>query len=77
MAGFNRQVLRAYVLIGYQGDIFAAAEERLQAVLKLGVFPMAMLYRDDSGQRDQEWARFQRQWARPASISTRQLQEVE
>ena len=76
MAGFNRQALRAYVLIGYQGDTFANAEGRLQAVLRLGVFPMAMLYRDDSGQRDQEWARFQRQWARPASISARQLNEA-
>jgi len=67
-AGYDRHVLRAYVLIGYQGDTFESAEERLQDVLKLGMFPMAMLYRDRIGKRDKTWMRFQKQWARPAAI---------
>jgi hypothetical protein len=34
-----------------------------------GFLPMAMLYRDSTGTRDTEWAKFQRFWARPASVN--------
>lgn len=68
-AGFNRQSIRAYVLIGFGGDTFDAAEKRLRSVVKLGAFPMAMLLRDKSGRRDSSWLGFQKQWARPAFIA--------
>lgn len=71
-AGFkthpSSHVLRAYVLIGYKGDTFAKAESRLNAVKSLGLTPMAMLYRDESGKYDLSWRRFQRSWARPCAI---------
>jgi len=60
---------RCYVLIGYEGDTFDKADSRLRQVFELGFFPMAMLYRPESGKRDPEWAKFQRTWCRPALIA--------
>jgi hypothetical protein len=60
--------LRCYVLVGYPGDTFERAEGRLNTVLRLGMCPMAMLYRDDTGKTTNHWRRFQRAWARPAAI---------
>jgi hypothetical protein len=69
-AGFNRHKLRVYVLIGYPGDTMEKAEERLRhCVTVLGMWPMAMLYRDKTGARKREWMRFQKQWARPVLIA--------
>lgn len=70
-AGFTvaSQSMRCYVLIGYQGDTFDAAEKRLMGTIKAGFLPMAMLYRDEKGERDTEWAKFQRFWARPATVN--------
>jgi hypothetical protein len=66
--GFTRasHALRAYVLIGYPKDTFEAAESRLRECMEVGFLPMAMLYRDTKGDRDQTWMRIQRTWARPA-----------
>lgn len=70
-AGFTiaSHVLRCYVLIGYQGDTFDLAEKRLGKAIRAGFLPMAMLYRDKKGERDPEWAKFQRFWARPATVN--------
>jgi hypothetical protein len=71
---FSHNTLRAYVLIGYQGDTFEDAERRLRRVKDIGVCPMAMLYRDMSGaiiQPERDWRRLQRMWARPALIYRR------
>lgn len=67
-AGFTKasHALRAYVLIGYPGDTFEEAEERLRETMAAGFLPMAMLYRFLDGLLDLEWRKFQRQWARPA-----------
>ena len=72
-AGFTRQSHRVqcYVLIGYPGDELWTAEERLRATLDLGLTPMAMLWRGESGRTTQQWSAFQRQWARPALIHAR------
>jgi hypothetical protein len=64
----TRNILRCYVLVGYPGDSFREAEQRLRTAMRLGFCPMAMLYRDDTGIRDAEWRKFQNMWARPASI---------
>jgi hypothetical protein len=64
----SRNILYCYVLIGYPRDTFDAAERRLQTVVRLGLTPMAMLYRDELGKTTREWRRFQRAWARPAAI---------
>ena len=70
-AGFSRNNhnLRCYVLIGYRGDSFEAAEQRLRRVFALGLFPMAMLYRDSKTTPAKEWREFARQWARPHLIA--------
>lgn len=64
----NRTILRCYVLIGYPRDTFDKATKRLKTVKSLGFCPMAMLYRDSTGETTQDWRKFQRSWARPGSI---------
>jgi len=68
-------VLRAYVLVGWQKDSFDDADKRMRETMDAGFMPMAMLYRDQKGDRDPEWMRWQRKWARPALISARQSQD--
>ncbi len=69
-AGFTLQSRKklAYVLIGYNGDTFKAAEKRLRDTLMAGFMPYAMLYMDDNGRVKEEWKPFQRQWIRPPII---------
>lgn len=67
-AGFTRQSMRVYCLIGYPRDTFEAAEVRLRLCVELGFFPMAMLWRDVKNTVDSTWQKFQREWARPAII---------
>lgn len=57
-----------YVLIGYQGDTMDTAEQRLRQAWQAGFLPFAMLYRDEAGNTDPEWRKFQRLWARPAIV---------
>jgi hypothetical protein len=70
LAGFTKAShnLRCYVLCGYPQDSMARAERRLRQVLTVGITPMAMLWRDETGRTIQEWRQFQRSWARPAAI---------
>jgi len=68
--------LRAYVLVGYPGDTLRKAEERLIDCMKAGFVPMAMLYRDETGERDPEWVRFTWPWARPATMYAKYKQFV-
>lgn len=70
-AGITEQshVASCYCLIGYQGDTFDKAQERMEQAIKAGFMPYAMLYRDEQGKTDREWARFQREWLRPAIVS--------
>lgn len=55
--------VKCYCLCGYDGDSFDAAEQRMEQIMELGFLPFAMLYRDESGETDREWRRFQREWA--------------
>ena len=57
-----------YCLIGYKGDTYDAAEKRLRQAIKAGFMPYAMLYRDQKGDKDLTWAKFQREWLRPAIV---------
>lgn len=63
--------VRCYVLIGYPGDTMDAAEKRLGDVVALGIMPMAMLWRDDSGKVERIWRQFQRTWANPVILGSR------
>lgn len=58
-----------YCLIGYKGDTFDKAQERMEQTIKAGFMPYAMLYRDAEGKVDKEWSKFQREWLRPAIVS--------
>jgi hypothetical protein len=71
--GFTRQSqnLRAYVLIGCPGDTFEKAEKRLSETMQAGFLPFAMLYRDQTGNRDSTWIKFSWTWSRPAAISAK------
>lgn len=66
-AGFTKASsdLRCYVLIGYQGDTFEKAQQRMGEAWRAGFMPFAMLYRDKEGEYDKTWKRFQREWANP------------
>jgi len=71
-AGFKTNTshaLRCFVLCGFPNDTFELAEKRLWDVIKIGYFPMAMLYRNNSGKAEQRWKKFQREWARPHIIA--------
>ncbi len=70
-AGFKRRKMRCYVLIGYPGDTVRDAENRLDDCWDAGYLPMAMLFREGSGQRDPVWQKFQREWVRPAIVKSK------
>ena len=55
--------VKCYMLCGYPEDSMDAAEKRAKQIMGLGFLPFAMLYRDETGQRDPEWRKFQREWA--------------
>lgn len=63
--------VRCYVLIGYPDDSFEDAEKRLQSVCDLGIMPFAMLYRDRTGKRKQDWMSFRRLWYDPRMVGAR------
>ena len=65
-ANFTRRHLRCYVLIGYLKDTFEDAEKRLLQAWSAGFLPMAMLWKNNCGDEDSEWRKFQRVWTRPA-----------
>lgn len=69
-SGFRpaRHNMRCYVLVGYEGDSFEDAERRLRETMRAGFVPFAMLYRDESGERDTAWRRFQCEWCRPIIV---------
>ncbi|MCL2752051.1 MAG: hypothetical protein FWE62_04770, partial [Firmicutes bacterium] len=67
-AGFNREKIKCYALIG---DDKTENEARLRAIYEAGAMPFAMLFRDFSDTKteyDKDWNRFARQWQRPAAI---------
>lgn len=64
----TNHVLRCYVLCGWPNDTMEAAEKRMMETMKLGFIPMAMVFRDQNGNKPKEWSRFQRIWSRPAIV---------
>lgn len=64
-AGFSPRghQVKCYCLCGYEGDSFDEAEKRMRQIMDVGFLPFAMLYRDDQGETDKEWRKFQREWA--------------
>lgn len=64
-AGLSRRsnTVKCYMLCGYPEDSMEAAEKRAKQIMGLGFLPFAMLYRNQTGRRDPEWRKFQREWA--------------
>lgn len=69
-AGFTKasHSMCCYVLIGYKGDTFDKAEKRLCDTIRAGFLPYAMLWKNDEGETDTEWRRFQRLWVLPQIV---------
>jgi hypothetical protein len=74
-ADFTRRHLYCYVLIGHPRDSFEYAERRLIEAWEAGFMPMAMLWKNNKGDVNEDWRKFQRLWARPAIIRTRMKTE--
>jgi hypothetical protein len=65
-AGFGREKLRCYVLIGQNG--MDADEARLRAVYEAGCMPFAQLYRaEEPFDYPARYRKFARMWQRPAA----------
>lgn len=60
--------MRCYLLIGYPKDTMETAEKRIIDTVKAGFVPYAMLWRDEKGVVDKDWAKFQCEWCRPAIV---------
>ena len=71
-AGFKPEnhILRCYVLCGYNGDTFDKAETRMLQAWRAGFFPFAMLYKDENGNVNPDWKKFQRLWANHYIVAT-------
>jgi hypothetical protein len=69
-AGFSRNQLFCYVLVGYRDDTQTNAEDRLEWVKAQGVTPFAMYYRSADADKTMpaDWKNFIRAWSRPAAI---------
>lgn len=67
--------MACYVLIGWPGDTFGKAEDRLADTIKAGFYPYAMLYRDGGGATELSWRRFQREWLLPQIVGTKMRRE--
>lgn len=63
-AGFTKasNVLQCYVLCGYKNDTQEKALKRMGEAWNAGFLPMGMLYRDEKGERPEEWKQFRWKW---------------
>ena len=64
----TRRQLRCYVLLAWDNETIQQAEQRLQAVWRIGALPFAQLYQppDRYIQYPSEWKALARDWSRPA-----------
>lgn len=69
----SSHVLRCYVLCGWPKDTIPAAEVRMIQAMKAGFTPMAMVYRDENGERGSDWVKWARLWSRPAIIYGKEI----
>jgi hypothetical protein len=67
-AGFSRNKIRCYVMIGFEETI-DEAEERLKRIYYAGALPFAQVY-DGIDDKDKAWRRFARAWQRPAATNS-------
>ena len=67
----NGDKCRCYILMGYPGDTFEDADKRCTEAVELGFMPLAMLYKNDKGEEDKSWRKFQRTWANHFIVGTK------
>jgi hypothetical protein len=68
-AGLSRQKTGCYVLVGYPGDTFEAAQARVDEVIASGGQPFAMLFRNADGDLPPyAWRRWVKYRIRPAAM---------
>lgn len=66
LSDFSIEKKRCYVLVGYNGESHAVAQERCEAVLRKGFLTYAQLYRGvDSGPSRGDWHGFCNFWSSP------------
>ena len=70
-AGFDRERMGCYILVGKDEDTFGAAENRVRQVWEAGFMPFAMPWRDQDGGRDMAWAKWAWPWMRPAATKSK------
>jgi len=63
--------MRCYVLVGAKKDTIEKAQKRLIDVVRLGYFPMSMLYKNNDGDADGSWVKFNTKWANPYTINAK------
>lgn len=61
---------RAYLLMGYPKDTIDLAQRRIEQTVSAGFYPCAMLWRNKQGETSADWRKFQKGWARMASIKS-------
>jgi len=69
-SGMSREKKRCYVLVGFNGETIAEAEQRLIRVYELDFLPFAQLYQPGGDRKrlgSPDWRKFVKQWSRPAS----------
>jgi hypothetical protein len=64
--GWPNKAARCFVLLGFPNDTISEAEQRFYQTIDAGFWPQAMLWRNEKGETDKTWAKFAREWARPA-----------
>lgn len=67
----HMRAVSVYCLCGWPTDTMEAAEARFIQILKLGMCPYAMLWRDQKGETNKDWRRFQREWVAPQIVYTK------
>lgn len=68
--------LRTFVMMGYPKDTLELAEKRLRQMTDIGFTPFAMLWKPETASQMKyapgpDWKRFQKTWARPAIIHSK------
>jgi hypothetical protein len=72
LLNINRDKIRCYVLLAFNGEDISHAGERLRAVYEIGCLPFAQLYQppDRLIKYDQTWRDLARTWSRPAAMKS-------
>ena len=65
------RTVSVYCLCGWPSDTMEKAETRFWQVVNLGMCPYAMLWRDQKGDTNSTWRKFQREWVSPYIIYTK------